>query len=1024
MKAWDSIKKRWTKIKSFLSEGKHRFQTFMDSTYADRRKTLKVLFWFVFTVLFCLQAAIILLNNSFYTNFSDDILQYYTIITDFINQIKDGTLSLYNLNNYLGASYFSDSYYIPLDIFTFTTFGLSYVMPIELAYSVTEHIKILAGVMTFVYYLSLKGMKNRTLFWMGLVYFVAGGSVSFMAFPVFLSLIFYLPLGLLVIHWFFKKKAWVVPLYVAAVVFYDFYIAYMVLAFVSVMFIVEYMKYEKMNLWAFLKSGMSFLALLLLGVAMSLVILYPSVLFILEDTYRPEGHFNGWDVSVFGMTLTLFPVEIYIRMLAKLFTEQRPIGFYGFANDYSLEHVSLFITVTGLVFMNYVYFMKDRVANVYKVLIPVGLVFMFFPIFSQVFTATLDKPYTRWINFIPLVMTLILAHVFDEHGFEKTDKIKTFLIALVLSALNLYIILYYHFRLEGNEHFSSRDMLEFDYYLLMASFVFLLLIILFLFIKRHGWIKYIFLAECVVAMAYVYSGPFSVHDKIDTFENMRDIDGFLREALGDEEEFYRVYVDIDRFDAEDTNFNRMTFCPTNTRIFHSWTDAETSLLTELIFNRTEYQTKESLNQFGIYLNVFLGYRYVMVDADYDYAFPDDLFTLVYADHDYMLYEIDDVTSFNVYETYASLDAYDAFTRSAPMFQKQAYLFNRAIIDEDEIDVTFDLEKDETSLYGSTQSIDPYTSIDLYHIENKTSPTDDTVKEYYVMDTDDLNIGFDVGALYMRSRWIGSSRYGEIFMENADGDTRMCQITEDEAHQIKCEFWEEPSAIYFEAESIKHLTKKIDVRMERAIDRKAYLVYDLSGEGLPVDFGALYFTLTNNPDLERVFFVDENGRETESFKSFYYFDEKPVKAYVLKTGDMYDYSNLFHMDFKYTYDNLSMYRDALNTSSLIENAHLEIDGRFIDLRYERTSDTTRDQLVVIPIPYSEEWQNEDGYATMSVNGGFLGVLVPEDIRHADIQMTFLPKGLKDGLLGSAVAWFVYGGIFGIMWIKRRKERKGA
>jgi len=90
---------------------------------------------------------IILINNSFYNNFSDDILQYYTIMVDFVAQIKAGTLSSFNLNNYLGASYFSDVYYIPLDIFTAITFILSYIVPTELAYSITELIKIWAGVM-------------------------------------------------------------------------------------------------------------------------------------------------------------------------------------------------------------------------------------------------------------------------------------------------------------------------------------------------------------------------------------------------------------------------------------------------------------------------------------------------------------------------------------------------------------------------------------------------------------------------------------------------------------------------------------------------------------------------------------------------------------------------------------------------------------------------------------------------------------------------------------------------------------
>ncbi|MCK7486727.1 MAG: hypothetical protein MZU97_15365 [Bacillus subtilis] len=160
----------------------------------------------VFTILFGIQISIILFRNSFYNNFSDDIIQYYSIITDFIAQLKAGTLSWYNLNNYFGASFFSDVYYVPLDIFTLGTFITSFIVPTELAYSIFELVKIWAGVMVFAYYLHSQGMKTRTVFWMSMVYFVSGGTVSFMAFPVFLSLVFYLPLGLLVYPMVFQGQ--------------------------------------------------------------------------------------------------------------------------------------------------------------------------------------------------------------------------------------------------------------------------------------------------------------------------------------------------------------------------------------------------------------------------------------------------------------------------------------------------------------------------------------------------------------------------------------------------------------------------------------------------------------------------------------------------------------------------------------------------------------------------------------------------------------------------------------------------
>ena len=125
------------------------------------------------------------------------------------------------------------------------------------------------------------------------------------------------------------------------------------------------------------------------------VIAYPSIVYILEETY------------------------IYIRFIAKIFTEQKPIGFYGFENSYATEHISLYISIIGFSYMSYVLFMKDKISRIYKIAMLFALIFMFFPIFSYVFSGTTDSPYTRWINMLPIFQVMILAHVFDKFGFEK-----------------------------------------------------------------------------------------------------------------------------------------------------------------------------------------------------------------------------------------------------------------------------------------------------------------------------------------------------------------------------------------------------------------------------------------------------------------------------------------------------------------------------------------------------------------------------------------------------------------------------
>ncbi|MCK7485889.1 MAG: hypothetical protein MZU97_10340 [Bacillus subtilis] len=69
-----------------------------------------------------------------------------------------------------------------------------------------------------------------------------------------------------------------------------------------------------------------------------------------------------------------------------------------------------------------------------------------------------------------------------------------------------------------------------------------------------------------------------------------------------------------RFDVEQLNFNRMTSFPTNTEIFHSWTDDETNEIGRLLFDACnysgEYQDEaDSSTSWRSISNHALGYKY-------------------------------------------------------------------------------------------------------------------------------------------------------------------------------------------------------------------------------------------------------------------------------------------------------------------------------------------------------------------------------------------------------------------------------
>ncbi|MDD3842430.1 MAG: YfhO family protein, partial [Candidatus Izemoplasmatales bacterium] len=875
-------------IKGKIHQFREKASAWFTEVFSSPKKTIFFLGMFVFTVLFLIQITIILISNSFYNGGSDDVCQYYPMMNDFILKIKTGTLSWYNLNNYLGASFFSDTYYVPIDIFTFITFLLSYVMPIGVAISSTELIKALAGVMILAYYFYLKGMKNRTIFWMGVIYLISGGSGCFMAFPAFFSLIFYLPFSLLVIHWFQQKKAWIVPLYVVALVFYNFYCAYMAIAFMSVLYIIEALKKARFNILIFLRDGAVFLGLILLGVAMSCVMLIPAVQFIMESTEHSAGAVWQWEVTIGEWELTLFKPEIYIRILAKAFTAQRSVGFLGFLGPgyYGYEHVSLYISLVGITIMSYVFFMRDKISWIYKIVIVAFSIMMIFPFFSYLFSGTeylIDVPYTRWIDTLPLLEIVILAHVFDKYGFENL-KMKWLSIPIVLSlALLAYLIYYYYTKLTTTTVYAEEALIADAVFLGLAA-LYLLLILIFGWVKRLKWVRVIFWIEFVVAMGYMYGIAYYIPNKITLFNDMESINDFLNENL-EQDQFYRVYVDVERFNVQDENFNRMTTFYTNTmKIFHSWSDSESDQLVTLLFStetyggsineRIETQEKTQLNTFTLYLNHVLGYKYLLVNAEYEYNLPEEYFTLIEPSEPnakYKLYEIVDSEPFQVYESYMTYE--DFLTYASKMYSEshnrlydnkiaaQQLMLNNVLLDTELIDMEA-LSSPDLLETIPTDNLITKTNVTPYKTLSEATIVEVSGKTFYRYE---ITVGFASGGIYLKSSQLNDEDYGEVFIEDVSGDTQTCKLTPDAFQEVECgQFFTEPVAIYFEQTSNGFDSpKSITYRLERAIGQTSFLVYDLS-EISASDING-YLRLSFTKTLDRVFVVDANGDECESLK---------------------------------------------------------------------------------------------------------------------------------------------------------------
>ena len=221
---------------------------FKEKILGDNKKTLLFISLCVFVILFIYQISLFA-YGTYFNSSSDDVLQYSPILGQYIEYFKSGDLSLYNYSNNLGASSFADTYYVPIDIFSFLALVFSLFCDNIVAFSIVELLKILFGVTTFAFLLQKCKYKNWIVITLSLVYFCVGGSWVLSVFPTYFSLFFYLPFSILIVKYYCEGKKWLLPLYGMALILYNFYNAYSLFIFMLFVYIVLLIRdnYENMK---------------------------------------------------------------------------------------------------------------------------------------------------------------------------------------------------------------------------------------------------------------------------------------------------------------------------------------------------------------------------------------------------------------------------------------------------------------------------------------------------------------------------------------------------------------------------------------------------------------------------------------------------------------------------------------------------------------------------------------------------------------------------------------------------------
>lgn len=901
-------------------------------------------------------------RGGFFTINTDDIAQYYPIMAGFIKDLKNGELSLYNNSFFAGASFFANSYYIPLDIFTLLTYLFSFILKTETAYGLVNLLKIGAGGMMMSYYMHNHGFKNKTIFFFSLIFAFGGLMTAECVFPVYWSLLFYIPLGLFVIDKYLSNhyNFYLIPVYTFIIVLYDFYIAYMLLAFIMIYLIM--IKLYKGNSTIIGKNSIfkdkyfyidiiSSLGLILVGLMMSMFVFLPSYKYITGKTIR----------NTYKEVLSHYKLSHYVTILSTYFTTGSPLNVLLKHGDYIRNHASMYITLFGLMSLISLYTMKGYKNRYLKVIIFVSNIVLGIPAISMLMTGT-NQAYIRWffivyvINlygamvaydanleckfenstriillYLLLVATVFIFFLFFKNGVFESDTRKTLFLTVLaiyisISLLsivgygylkrNLSSTIYYSlfvifsaafvtYVLFKDDSFSMYDGSDFYWPILIVFFSFVLLYIIALFIPKRKVFMYILLSLEICAsmiMTFVNCGAtgsyyYFCQEEFTAFEkNLKATTSYSHTNA------YRVSI----YTNESVYMTNLSFLFdkfNTTQFFHSFYDSTINDLYGNLYDdydTTNWHRREIMSYVGPYA-IIDGVKYIVVPNYKNTPMP-SFYEEKLDDTNYKYYEIKDLKPFIVYDKIGSKSGY-SYLKMANILTQIGY-FDKVYNLKDEVEADlFNSLIEEYNLKAATE--DDYANLSNVVSKSIYNPT---IKEFN-------------GVQYAVYNWnITMPDYSDSIM-----------IT--------------PTLQY----------ERLDALNDAFITDENDIIHHLY---------AGYTSYDHSYTPKQLWVKSSNGKSYNINASAFSFDE--------------------------------IYNSYLKSQSEYKDEYFSLDGSKmnISLSYDNKD---YNRILKTNFAYSDEWKvNDSSFKTINVNGGYLGIILPSGTTSCNIELNFEPDGLNLGL----------------------------
>ena len=915
---------------------------------------------------------------------TDDVAEYHIYIDSLFRKIKTGTLSLYDTGLYGGTSFFSGVYYFAVDFFTVIAFILSYVMPTAVADTLSMLLRIVFGSMIIYAFFARKGFKPVVCLLISFIYFTGGVTQTELVFPVYVGVCFYAPLAMLLVDAVIEKgnRYWLfIPLYGAICIVYDYYISYMLFAFMAVFFVIEMHLYSK-KFFLFTKEFYIKLALLL-GLIISSVFIatgyaLPSIFYMLNESLRSSQAMDSsiWLFGEFGTSTSPW-LSHYFCQWINIFMPNDPFSLCLIpAGKYIREHATLYITAGGLLYLSYFFFIWGKTENRLKIWVLLFNIMFCIPLFSMIFTFN-GWPYVRWF-FIPFLINLYaVAYAMNTKSYNLGTKPFQKLLSLILLALGLGTILMVLItKTDLFMHYDASDYYFYPILVTSAVFITIYIIITFLIIfleifRKYKGLRFIYalipfviLAECIFSGSITFSNignEYYVYQSSTILDQKDQIYNYgYKETEGYRINFYTNQGKVI------SNTNILADKANSNSFFQSFYNANINdYFYDLYKLSKSGWSKSPIYGYGLLNSPITNTKYIIEQKDCQWLhLPDKYYKLLgeYTHEDPMYYNNTSITTryyenttiepFIVYDNLFEYDRTNIDTIKFDMILLKNGYFT-APIEENSKD-KFEMIKAESKKKILESGInikdqdDVKSDIDSYSLVNEMIYTSDGVESTVIPGY----IEFD----------LTSSKYDKLFQHDM---------------------------IYFVPTSSKYADD----------DGANFYFYNDESIYNPLHYNMFY----------------PKSYETLEGDSYDYY--RPTKFFMIKKTDE-SYSGRF-----YAFD-FDIIDDYINEQKQYEDKYFSLDKTKMNIKFKNND--TNPKIIKTGYAYSNDWHvKTDGYEAVNIDGGFLGIIVPNNTTDIDVTLEFIPDKLSTGLKVTIVGSIIYLSItimaFAIPVIK--KKRKG-